>query len=186
VVLLLVALSSSLLLLWLSLIGLHLLAGTPFAGGEWMKSLATRVQEWTSASASFVLIIGSSAVALSALWGLFRSGRRGASANHHVLVSDEQGLVLVDTQGVEAVACAAALRAPGVVEADVRARGTGGTQVRLVAVVGVHPGASINEAGRAARSLMRKAVEELVGLRVSDAAVSVRVLDPEALGRGLP
>jgi len=122
------------------------------------------------------------ALSLALLIRIFRPYR---AATHHVVVADEYGFVLVDSHGVEAVASAAALRAPGVVDADVRANGSGTSPVRLAAVIGVHPGASLEEAGRAARELARNAVERLVGLHVSDVTVDVQVLDPEELGRAL-
>ncbi len=170
-------------LLWLSLAGLGLFQGSVLAGGQAMHGLVEHFRSGLSATALVVTAAVCSIGVLAAIIMVVRAGRRGSGPRRHVLVADEYGFVLVDTPGVEAIACAAALRAPGVVEADVEAVGAGASPVRLSALVGVHPGASIEEAGRSVRTLVRCAVEELVGLRVSDVVVSVHVMDPEELGR---
>ncbi|MFC1641930.1 hypothetical protein ACFL5O_04470 [Myxococcota bacterium] len=132
------------------------------------------------AMAALAVAVG--ALSLALLIRLFKPSR---SATRHVLIADELGFVLVDSRGVEAVASAAALRAPGVVDVEVYARGAGSSPVRLAAVVGVHPGASIEEAGRAVRGLAKNAVENLIGLRVSDVIVDVQVLSADELSRAL-
>lgn len=128
------------------------------------------------------LAVAAGGLSLALLIRLFKPSR---TATRHVLIADELGFVLVDSRGVETVASAAALRAPGVVDVDVYARGAGSSPVRLAAVVGVHPGASIQEAGRAVRSLAKNAVENLIGLRVSDVIVDVQVLNADELSRAL-
>ena len=166
---------------WFAVAALGVLDATPFA----LPSLVGPLKNGLSVGMLLLTLVIGATLALTALIALARGTWRTADVRRHVLVSDELGFVFVDTQGVEAVACAAALRAPGVVEADVEAHGAGGSPVRLAAFVGVHPGASIEVAGRSARTLVRQAVEELVGLRVSDVVVSVHVLSPEDLGRVL-
>lgn len=186
VMVLFVALVTSVMTLWLSLAGLDLFAGNPLLDGEWMKPLVTHFHEGLGASALVIVAAVAAVVAVVALVALVRSSGHGAgTSGRHVLVADDQGYVLVENKGIESVACAAALRAPGVVEAEIEVLGESGSPIRLTAVVGVYPGAQIEDAGRAARKLVRRAVETLVGLEVSDVVVSVHVLDPEEFGRGL-
>ncbi len=133
-----------------------------------------------------LLLVGGAAISgpIAVSW-LLRQLRPGDSSTRHVLLADAEGFVLVDSQGIESVASGAALRAPGVVEVDVEAYGAGSSPVSIQALVGIHPGASVEAAGRAVRDNARAAVEQLVGLRVSDVTVDVRVLEPDELGRGL-
>ena len=133
-----------------------------------------------------VLLIAGAAVAgpIAVSW-LIRQLRPDATSTRHVLLADEDGFVLVDSQGIESIASGAALRAPGVVEVDDEAYGSGSSPVSIQALVGIHPGASVEAAGRVVRENTRAAVEQLVGLRVSDVTVDVRVLEPDELGRGL-
>jgi hypothetical protein len=56
----------------------------------------------------------------------------------------------------------------------------------LEAIVGIHPGASVESAGLAVREHAREAVERLVGLPVSSVVVDVRVLEADELARGMP
>jgi hypothetical protein len=140
----------------------------------------------TAEGAHRMLLLAGAAVAgpIVVSW-LLGQLRPGDSSTRHVLLADEEGFVLVDSQGIESVASGAALRAPGVVEVDVQAYGAGSSPVAIQALVGIHPGASVEAAGRAVRDNTRAAVEQLVGIRVSDVTVDVRVLEPDELGRGL-
>lgn len=176
-----VLLAASVISAWWSLVGLGFFEETPLAAPPAFDA----IKRGLPIGGLLVVLLLSTAAALVAVYGLLRGIRGRGDGRQHVLVADDQGFVLVDSQGVEAVACAAALRAPGVVEADVEARGSGANPIRLWAEVGVHPGAALDEAGRAARRLVKSAVEQLVGLSVADVVVRVHVLDAEELGRAL-
>lgn len=107
------------------------------------------------------------------------------AASRHVLVADDQGFVLVETRSIAIVATTAALRIGGVVNAKVDVQGTGGSPVRLRVELQVHPGADIKRVGTQVRHDAREAVERMVGIDVSEVAVSVRVLEPDELSRVL-
>jgi len=124
-------------------------------------------------------------VGLASLWLLLGrlSGDGRRSPSHHVLIADEQGVVLVARDGVAGVARNAAESAPGVIEADVRITSRGPSAVGLSIRVSVLPGADVKRAGAGARDRAADAVERLVGLEVHDTAVHVEVIEPEDVDR---
>lgn len=133
------------------------------------------------------LVIG--VLAVWALWGRLSSGgggRRADSQSRYLLVADEEGFVLVETQSVAIVAKQAAYQVKGVVEADVRVIAAGGAAVRVGVELVVHPGADVKNAGAAVKDGVRDAVERLVGLDVQDVMVNVRVAEPDELAGILP
>ena len=105
------------------------------------------------------------------------------STQHHILSTDEYGLVLVDKRGISTVAVAAVQRVPGVVDVNVRVLGGGTSAVRLVVRAWVHAGAELQSVGDQAREDARAAVEKLVGLEVRDVVVRLHVVPMEDLDR---
>jgi hypothetical protein len=129
---------------------------------------------------------GSLLLGLLCLAGLLRSfssgGSRGAGSLH-VLLSDDRGLVLVETRGVSAVATAAVLRVQGVVDAQVGVSGRGVAPVRLRVRAWARPGFDLRKVGEEARRRATEAVETLVGLEVQDTIVKMEVLSIDQLIR---
>ncbi len=118
-------------------------------------------------------------IALALLLKVLRPASRPSDL--HMLVADEQGFVVVDSQGIMTVAGQAAASSYGVVNSKVEIRGNGPSPIRLRAEVGVFPGADLKRAGSEARQNIRTAVERLVGLPVRDVVVAVRVVHPNEL-----
>lgn len=127
------------------------------------------------------LLIG--VLAVWALWGRLSGGpsARPDTRSRYLLVADEEGFVLVETESVAIVAKQAAYRIKGVVEAHVRVLAAGGSAVRVGVELVCHPGADVKNAGSSAKDGVREAVERLVGLDVQDVMVNVRVAEPDEL-----
>jgi hypothetical protein len=130
----------------------------------------------------------SALVGLGSLVLLFRrvgpertSGVAGATHAQHILVADDEGMVMVATAGIASVAETAALRAHGVVDADVRVSGRGSAPVRIHVVAKVYRGADLRRAGKDARESIKGAIEKLVGIEVTD--VNVELVVSEEVGR---
>jgi hypothetical protein len=140
---------------------------------------------WSTARVA--LALGSLLVGLLCLGLFFRSlggaGRSRAAGALHVLVSDDRGLVLVESRGVAAVATAAVLRTQGLVDAKVGVSGSGVSPVRLQVRAWARPGIDLKRAGDEARRRATEAVETLVGLEVQDATVRLEVLSIDQLVR---
>jgi uncharacterized alkaline shock family protein YloU len=105
------------------------------------------------------------------------------STEHHILSTDDKGLVLVDKRGICTIAGEAIRRVPGVVDVNVRVLGGGVSAVRLIAQTWVHAGVELTRAGDEAREQAREAVEKLVGLEVLDVVVRLHVVPLEDLDR---
>lgn len=134
---------------------------------------------------------GAAAASMVALSLLVRTLRPGMAAprgvaHHHILQSDESGLLVIDSASLETIAGEAARSAPGVIDVEVRVRGKATGPVQVLAKVDVLPGAHVRLAGDEARKLIRTSIEELGGLAVRDANVEVRVIDPDTFIAVLP
>lgn len=133
----------------------------------------------------------SAVVGLGALALLFRRGGPGGGAaaesagraHQHVLLADDDGMVMVSTAGVAAVAETAAIRSHGVVEARVRVRGRGSAPIRVHVAADAYPGADFKRAGREVRENVKSSLQRLVGIEVTDVTVEMEV--SENGGRGV-
>ncbi len=110
---------------------------------------------------------------------------RPAAAGMHVLRADERGIVRVDSAGICAVANAAALRTPGVVDARAEVLNPEGAQLRLGLGVWVSAAAEVGQTGEAVRQNVVEAVQRLVGLEVAQAVVNLKVVPLSQVGRML-
>lgn len=110
---------------------------------------------------------------------------RGGSMSMHVLDSDDRGFVVVDSRGIAIVAEEAAHSAPGVVDVVVDVTARSSRQVILRLKLDVFPGANVKQAGNEARELARAAVEELVGVEVTEVSATTHVLEPDEMARVL-
>jgi hypothetical protein len=112
-------------------------------------------------------------------------GRGRGTMSMHVLDSDDRGFVVVDSRGIAIVAEEAAHTAPGVVDVEVEVRARSSRQVTLRLQIDVYPGANVKQAGNEARERARAAVEELVGVEVTEVSASTHVLEPDEMARVL-
>jgi hypothetical protein len=143
----------------------------------------TRAERAGAAAVSALLGLGSLAVLFRRVGPERAAGGPSATHAQHILVADDAGMVMVSTAGIASVAETAALRAHGVVDADVRVRGRGSAPVRIHVVAYVYRGADLRRAGTEARESIKRAVEKLVGIEVTD--VNVELVVSEEVGREL-
>lgn len=131
-----------------------------------------------------VIAVGAVLIGILAIAILLSPGSpRTRSSSLHLLVSDDHGFVVVDSQGIARVAELAAVSAQGVLDANVRVEGSGMSPIRMKVDVGVVPGANIKQAGEEVREAVRDAVVRLVGIDVRDVNAAVHVMEPEEFGR---
>lgn len=131
----------------------------------------------------------SALVGLGSLVFLFRrvgaespgGGSLGALHAQHILLADDEGMVMVSTPGIASVAETAAVRSHGVLDADVRVSGRGSAPVRVHVVAHAYRGADLKRAGREVRENVKSSVERLVGIEVTD--VTVEIVISEEVGR---
>lgn len=99
----------------------------------------------------------------------------------HVLDVDEKGLIVIGTESVETVALISAIKSAGVLDARVSVSGRSTGPVRVAIRVDALPGTDLKQLGADVRDTVRRNVEQLVGLQVSDARVEVQVAEFEDL-----
>ena len=126
---------------------------------------------------------GALVVGVASAWGLFtrsRPKRSGVPERAvHVLSRDEKGLVVISARSVGSVATAAALRVPGVADAELRSIGPPEGPMRLRLDVEVLAGTPARETGEEVRRAVRETVETLLGTPVGAVDVQVEVGAPE-------
>lgn len=141
----------------------------------------TGTERLMTAGASAVIGLGSLVILFRRFGTESRGAIPGAIAAQHILLADDEGMVMVATDGIASVAEAAAVRSHGVIDADVRVSGRGSAPVRIRVVGHVYAGADLKRAGRETRENVKSAIERLVGLEVTD--VTVEIVVSEEVGR---
>ena len=138
-------------------------------------------QRAITAAASALVGLGSLVVLFRRAGGDKGGSIPGALHAQHILLDDDDGRVMVSTDGIASVAETAAVRAHGVVAADVRVSGQGSAPVRIHLIAYAYRGADLRRAGREARENVKASVEKLVGIDVTD--VNVEIVVTEEVGR---
>ncbi|MGM0574743.1 MAG: hypothetical protein ACQEXJ_07560 [Myxococcota bacterium] len=130
------------------------------------------------AIAAGAVVVGVAAALMLASPGS-RRGRRGRASTVHVLERDERGMVVVASQSVGTVARAAALRVPGILDAEVRRIRSANGPATLRLRAWVLAGTEVRSVGEEVRDGVQDAVERLVGLTVRSVHVEMEVVAPE-------
>ncbi len=171
------------------LVAAGLVAAEELIANESLRAGLLGFAQGGSATERAVTASASAVIGLGSLLLLFRrAGDRtdgaGSAQARHILVADDEGMVMVSTAGIASVAETAAVRSHGVLEADVKVGGRGSAPVRIRVVAYAYRGADLKRAGREVRENVKSAVERLVGLDVTDVTVEIEVSEEE-LGRGV-
>ncbi len=180
--LLILALAAAAVIVFLVAIGLvqpEQLVGHWWLGRQALAPARAAEGNQLVAIAAVAAVVAVLAIALL----LAPASRRARSSSLHLLVSDERGFVVVDSQGIARVAELAAVSAQGVLDAEVEIDGGGLAPVRVRVDVGVVPGANLKRAGEEVRDAVGDAIERLVGIGVRDIRTAVHVLEPDQFGR---
>lgn len=154
----------------------HLPALFPGDPAEQLQALAP--------SQRLAIAIGAVVVGIGVSMLLLGSRSRGhrkeqAARGVHVVDRNDRGLVLVSGSGVDTVARAAAVRVPGVLDAEIRSRGSGSSSTSLRVRAWVLAGSNARQAGEEMRSGVAEAVERLVGIEVGTVNVEMQIVEPE-------
>lgn len=126
------------------------------------------------------LVLGLAVLAL--LVGKLPGRAAAAAGSVHVVTADDEGMVVIASEGLESLVKLAVTRTHGIVEAAVSVRGRGASPVGLKVKALARPGTDLGRAGKEVRSAARSAVERLGGLTVGDVVVKLDVLAPEKMG----
>lgn len=139
-------------------------------------TLATRA---LIAVVSLLLGLAVLAVLVGKLPGRGPSPTAGAN---HVVSADDEGMVVIASEGVESLVKLAATRTHGVIDAHVSVRGRGASPVGIRIKAITRPGTDMSRCGKELRDAARTAVERLGGLTVADVVVKLDVMSPDKMG----
>lgn len=159
------------------------------ADPQWRERLlgfadsGTTVERAATASASALIGLGALALLFRRAGARSPAAAGNLASTQHILLADDEGMVLVATEGIAAVAETAAVRSHGVLEADVSVRGRGSSPVRIHVTAHAYRGADLKRAGSETRENVRSAVQRLVGVEVTEVTVEIGV--SEEVGRGV-